>query len=231
MPTLLEYLTRPNLEVDRTNLQSGPNSFSIGDYEVEGVQAWTDFILENALDCFGDILCDDIPNEELHLPAPVSPHHRNLMDESSMGAILKKYNHVIVDRSLQVAQSRLEGRGLHLPISWSWGSLSHIEEDPRLRPDWAGTIHSGSPPYENRVPGDTKQSKKWRSTMKDSASSSDQEEYWKPLRQVLLYCVRVNSRYGYIITGAEALFSRRTKSPDLKAFRIWLRCRIAFAIP
>jgi hypothetical protein len=214
MPNLLEYLTRPNLEVNRTNLQPGPNSLSIGNYEVEGVQPWADFTLEKALDCFGDILRADIPSDQMHLPAPISQHHLNLTDESSVDAILKKHNHVIVDRSLQLAQPRLEGRGLHLPVSWSWGSLSHIEEDPRLRPDWAGTIHSGSPPYENRVPGDTKQSKKWRSTMKDSTSSSEQEEYWKPLRQVLLYCVRVNSRYGYIITDAEALFFRRTKSPE-----------------
>jgi len=50
--------------------------------------------------------------------------------------------------------------GLRLPISFSWGSLTYMQEDTRLRPDWAGTIHSGDPPYENRVPGDTKQSKK-----------------------------------------------------------------------
>lgn len=130
MPTLPEYLTKPNLEVNRTSLQSGPNSFSIGNYEVEGVQLWADFTLEKALDCFGDILRADIPGYQMHLPAPISKNDLSLTDESSVDAILKKHNHVIVDRALQLGHSRLEGRCLHLPVSWSWGSLSHIEEDP-----------------------------------------------------------------------------------------------------
>ena len=40
------------------------------------------------------------------------------------------------------------------------------------------------------------------------------DEFLKPLRQVLLYCTKVNPRYGYIITDAEAFFFRRTKSEE-----------------
>lgn len=214
MSTLLKYLTQPNLDLDRTGLQEGTNTFSVGNYEIDGVREWVDFTLEKVLDCFGDILGEDIPLHLLHQPQPIAERHRKLTDESSVTAILLKHNHIIVDCALELAQLRLRGRGFRLPISWSWGSLSQVEEDPRLRPDWAGTLDSGSLPYENRLPGDTKQSAKWKSTFKDSPLKGNQEEYWKPLRQGLLYCIRLNSRYGYIISDAEALFFRRTKSPE-----------------
>lgn len=214
MPTLHEYLGLPNPELDRTTLRPGTNTLPVGTYEIEGVQPWDDFTLETVLNCFGDILRRDFETEDLHYPPPLPQHHRRLTDESCVESILKKHNHTIIDRALELAQSRLDGRGLHLPISMSWGSLADVQEDRRLRPDWAGTIHTGLPPYENRVSGDTKPSSKWSSAMKDSASVSIQEEYWKPLRQLLLYCVRVNTRYGYIISDAEALFFRRTKSQE-----------------
>lgn len=50
--------------------------------------------------------------------------------------------------------------------------------------------------------------------MRDSGKWNDQEEFRKPLCQALLYCVKVNSRYGYILTDAEAFFFRRTKSEE-----------------
>ena len=46
MSTILEYLTLQNLQVNQTNLQSGLNSFSIGNHEVEGVQPWAAFSLD-----------------------------------------------------------------------------------------------------------------------------------------------------------------------------------------
>lgn len=153
--------------MDRKTIQPGTNTLPIGTYEIEDVQPWNDFTLEKILDCFGDILLCDVPTEDLYNPPPIRKQHLKLTDESSVDSILKKHNHTIVDRALELVEPRLEGRGLRLPISMSWGSESHLQEDSRLRPDWAGTIGSGRAPYENRVPGDTKQSAKWRSTMKN----------------------------------------------------------------
>lgn len=78
----------------------------------------------------------------------------------------------------------------------------------------SNTIQSGTLSYPNQVPGDTKQSKKWTSTMGSLQTSHDQEEFHKPLCQVLLYCIKVNSRYRYIFTDIEAFFFRRTKSEE-----------------
>lgn len=217
MPTLLEYLTAPNLDVDRSTLPHGTNTIPVGDYEVEGVRPWSDFTLETILACFGDILHSNIPGEDTIQPPPIALHHLFLTGEASVDAILKKHNHVIIDNALQLAQPRLQGRGLCLPISFSWGSLSYIDDDPRLCPDWAGTVHSGRPPYVNRVPGDTKQSENWRSTMNNSLSTAVREEFLKPLRQLLLYCIRTKTRYGYILTDLEAVVFRRTKSEEPSA--------------
>ena len=211
MPTLLDYLTQPNPVLDRSNLQQGPNTSIGGSYEIEGVRPWTDFTIQNILECFGDVLTVNIPSDQLHQPPPIMEHHRRLTDEACVSAVLTKHNHVRVDCALQVASRRLRDRGLRLPISWSWGSLSDVQEDPRLRPDWAGTVHSGNVPYPNLVPGDTKQSAKWKSNMN---TPRQQEEFRKPFRQGLTYCVKLNTRYGYIVTDAEATYFRRTKSAE-----------------
>ncbi len=50
--------------------------------------------------------------------------------------------------------------------------------------------------------------------MRNSNVRSHQEEFLKPLRQVLPYCIKVNSRYGYIITDTERFFFCRTKSEE-----------------
>lgn len=192
--TLLNYLTQPNVELDRSQLKGGPNSLAVGCYDIEGVQPWRDFTREKVLECFGDILQATTSADLLYQPPPIPGHFRKLTNESCVEAILLKHNHVRVNCALAVAATRLKNRGLQVPISWAWGSLSHVEEDTRLRPDWAGIIHSENPPYANRVPGDTKQSKKWTSTMRGSKIWNDQEEFHKPLRQVLLYCIKVNSR-------------------------------------
>lgn len=84
------------------------------------------------------------------------------MDESCVESVVKEHNRTIIDRALELAQSRPEGRGLHLRISMSWGSLAGLNEDRGLCPDWAGPVHSGPPPCVNRVSGDTEQSARWK---------------------------------------------------------------------
>lgn len=212
--TLLNYFTQPNAELDRSQLKAGPNSLAVGCYDIEGVQPQRDFTREKILECFIDILQANTSADLLYQPPQIPRHCRKLTNESCVEAILLKHNHVKVNCALAVVATRLKNRGLQVPISWARGSLSHVGEDTRLRPDWAGIIYLENPLYANRVPGDTKQSKKWTSTMRGSTIWNDQEEFHKPLRQALLYCIKVNSRYGYILTDAEAFDFRRTKSQE-----------------
>ncbi len=103
MPTLLEYLTSPNPDVDRTSLQPGRNTLPIGTYEIEDVQPWSDFNLETILECYGDILLRDFSEEDFYYPPPIRKQHLGLTGESSVDFIYKKHNHTIVDRALELA--------------------------------------------------------------------------------------------------------------------------------
>ncbi len=103
MPTLLEYLTSPNPDVDRTSLQPGRNTLPIGTYEIEDVQPWSDFNLETILECYGDILLRDFSEEDFYYPPPIRKQHIGLTGESSVDFIYKKHNHTIVDRALELA--------------------------------------------------------------------------------------------------------------------------------
>lgn len=212
--TLEQYLCIPNPEVHRDGLRADPNTFPVGDYDVEGVEPWTDFSYETVMKCFDDILQTPIDDDQLHHPPPIHADHLALTDESSVEFILTKHNHTISRLCLRIAQSLLKDRGFRFPISWSRGSLSHVQEDPRLRPDWAVAVPSKKPPYEDRAPGDTKQSKKWNTAMKDSRNSHIQEEFQKPLRQIHLYCTRVNCRSSFLISDLELAWFRRIKSPE-----------------
>lgn len=41
--SLLGYLSQPNVELDPSQLDTGPNTLSVRNYEVEGLTTWTDF--------------------------------------------------------------------------------------------------------------------------------------------------------------------------------------------
>ncbi|KAL8745926.1 MAG: hypothetical protein Q9190_001987 [Brigantiaea leucoxantha] len=205
MGTILNYLTRQNLNLDRSYLPGGANTTLAGSHDIEGVRPWHDFTLANILACFGDVLEKTFPTEEFHKPSEV-PHYLRVVT-----ALLLKHNHVKVDCALRIASEHLQSRRPCLPVTWTWGSLGTLQYNPSLRPDWAGIYYSAGFPYLNLVPGDTKQSQKWNSNMDVPAS---REEFKKPLRQVLTYCIEANSRYGYIITDRELYVFRRTKSPE-----------------
>lgn len=86
--TLLNYLTRPNVELDRSHLKAGPNTLEVGNYDVEGVQPWRHFTREKILECFGDILQANTSADLLYQPPTIPKHFRNLMKESCVDTIL-----------------------------------------------------------------------------------------------------------------------------------------------
>jgi hypothetical protein len=91
-------------------------------------------------------------------------------------------------------------------------------QDKRLLPDWAGVLDTktkdGKRPL-NILPGDTKLGFKFKSNKFPnykfdlSALIDKQNPGWVyPLSQVFTYCLRVNVRYGYIITDEEIVALR-----------------------
>lgn len=207
MPTLLEYLSTPNPDLDRTNVKSGTNSFNIDWEEVEETSDWEDFTYTNLVHDFGDILSTTYANELLDFPTTFRGLSRRMIDETTVHAMLLKHNHVLVSRALELASDSPSREG-RKAISWALGS--HAPHEGAIYPDWAGVDKSESYPFKNRVPGDTKVSGKWRSRMKDSDAEQDYSEFRKPLRQVMHYAGQIGTRYGYVITDKEVMCIRRT---------------------
>jgi len=101
------------------------------------------------------------------------------------------------------------------------------------KPDWAGRKSSTVNPNElrtkakkptkakNLLPGDTKVSRKWDSanlTKGDVNKADVKDKRWfQPVGQIYTYCVRLNARYGYIITDKELVVFRIRPLPQTSA--------------
>lgn len=110
------------------------------------------------------------------------------------------------------------------------GGQSHIPQLVKEKrfPDWAGIqpalsqadVRGIKNSSINILPGDTKVSKKWLSDdIVDGALDTDYtpDNWQRPLKQVYTYCVRANSRYGYIITDKELVVIRIGPSTQEKS--------------
>jgi hypothetical protein len=101
-------------------------------------------------------------------------------------------------------------------VSFTPGGFSRLATATRLRLDWAGIQVRGgcSDGHQVLLPGDTKVSSKWHSGMEHDTRETHEEQFKRPLRQVVLYCSVSGLRYGFIITDAELYCFRRRKSPE-----------------
>lgn len=100
-------------------------------------------------------------------------------------------------------------------------------------PDWAGKKGSTVNPNEprrkakkatkakNLLPGDTKVSRKWKSAdlIEGDINMADvkNKRWFQPVGQIYTYCVRLNARYGYIITDKELVVFRIRPRPQTGA--------------
>ncbi|EQL30621.1 uncharacterized protein BDCG_17268 [Blastomyces dermatitidis ER-3] len=80
-----------------------------------------------------------------------------------------------------------------------------------------GLEFMGFPP-SNRVPGDTKVSGKWNTQQHDH---SKQEEFYKPLRQVVHYAKLFNTRYAYIISDKELVCISNIRMIETEHINVW----------
>lgn len=130
--------------------------------------------------------------------------------ERSFESFLFKWTHTIVSKALSKAQNQCEL--LHPPyVDMVVGCDAWAPQ--KFQPDWAGVRKAGVKHHDrpdNILPGDTKVSYKWKSTeINTTKIPSDYAPSWLwPIMQVFTYCVRLNTRYGYIITDEEIVILR-----------------------
>ncbi|KAK2760861.1 hypothetical protein FQN54_002101 [Arachnomyces sp. PD_36] len=197
MPTLLQYLSTVDPDLDRTNVKTGMNSFNPEWDVVEGIREWTDFTYENMITMLGDTLTSMYQSSQFDMPTQLRRPTLQIVDETTVAAVLLKWNHTIVDRALQLASSTRNLRSM----SWALGAHADISGQV-IFPDWAGIDLDSTFPASNRVPGDTKVSGKWNTDMQQK-EEDDTDEFFKPLRQVIHYARLFNTRYAYVISDKE----------------------------
>jgi hypothetical protein len=210
MPTLLEYLSTADPELDRTHIKKGSNTENPTWDLLEGTEEWADFTYENMFDMLGDILTQSHQSEKLDMPAPIKRTTCSIIDEPTVTALLSKWNHTIVDCALKITSEMFFSDTLP-SMSWALGSHADSSEE-RAFPDWAGIDINISFPANNRVPGDSKVSGKWHTDQQHDDRKSKRDEFYRPLRQVVHYAKLFNTRYAYVISDKELVCIRRVVS-------------------
>ncbi|PGH08110.1 hypothetical protein AJ79_06110, partial [Helicocarpus griseus UAMH5409] len=108
---------------------------------------------------FGGVLETEFDAEQLDYPPQLRRGARLIVDETTVNSVLLKWNHVIVNRALDLFSNVLGDNGM--AMAWALGAHARAT-DRAIFPDWAGIDSNSVFPAENRVPGDTKVSGKWR---------------------------------------------------------------------
>ncbi|PYI08647.1 hypothetical protein BO78DRAFT_405621 [Aspergillus sclerotiicarbonarius CBS 121057] len=201
MPTLLNYLSTPDPDLDRSRVRKGPNTFNPAWDVIEETREWTDFTYPHMMEMLSEILNRNYDPNRLDMPPPLRGHVPCIVNESTVTAVLLKWQHVIVGRALDLASRRTN------TVSWSLGCYGPLTD---ASSDWAGVEPDLSSDI-NRIPGDTKVSGKWHTRLLRK-SDGHRKEFFKPLRQVNFYAQLANSRYAYVISDKELLCMRRNIS-------------------
>lgn len=182
-----------------------------------GVDSWTpwqDFTAERLYDMFRDIIRAEWTIQgSLHRPWTLWDAEVHDEDELEHN-ILSKYIVGPVNEALAFA-SQYTGRNLDLRLGRSGKSSSMVALDNRYRPDWALCCHGHTNPnvpdkYISLLPGDSKLSTKWHSSL----YLMREHKIWEhPVNQVASYSISAPSRYGFIITDQELVVLRLHTEP------------------
>jgi hypothetical protein len=180
---------------------------------------WDEFTLttltESCQGLFSEILRYPIqPMDFSHLEDTVT----EFSAEHSLDMFLSKWTHTIVQQALFRAQQLCNDMQTPfvdmVPGCDAW-------TPQRKLPDWAGvrrlSTRSDSDSYDHRpinmLPGDTKVSYKWNSKEIKATEVGRKKkvpEWLWPIMQVFTYCIRLDTRYGYIVTDEEVVIFRVT---------------------
>ncbi|KAL8937607.1 MAG: hypothetical protein Q9216_004347 [Gyalolechia sp. 2 TL-2023] len=217
METLLDYLTSSNPILDSTEKRARGNTKSRNkSYDMpESLELWTDFDKSSLYAMLGGSLKDVLESQfDLHdfsyiheLPS------RQISGERSLESFLYKWTQPTVTEALAKAQSRLQSESSSKRVYMMTGDQAIIPGKLKLFPDWAGVLQSaktsGRP--RNILPGDTKPSKKWNSSVLQPGKRvqlGESLDSLAPINQIYTYCLRANARYGYLISDCELLAVR-----------------------
>ncbi|KZS90454.1 hypothetical protein SISNIDRAFT_496984 [Sistotremastrum niveocremeum HHB9708] len=230
-PTILDHLTRPQLEVkvsEHANLDGTPTYsragyFSWKDINPEQLHHWTDFSYSNIMDEFGEILETPMVAESsvFYSAQRASSFVRN---EDDVEDRLKRFLWTDVQRALDhvfLPHSTLfPGARTPVPIQEFQAAKTHTYLNNKLGtsvPSIAGLKPDRIAVEDStdvvRLVGDVKVSWKWASSMADG-ERREKHKYRQGLSQVNCYSNQRWTRYGFILTEKELQCFRRHVDED-----------------
>lgn len=184
------------------------------------IQMWEDFDFDTLQTSYGGVLQTALDQQPYNLPvhSGIAPFpFCEIHDEDSLNALLVKWNQSMVSDALVIAQDFLQGH-LGLPsyqqvFMVRGGQADYPASSATLRPDWAGVqrVQFDASRARNILPGDTKVGGKWSSCNIEVGPVADAHmanDWIEPIKQVYSYCLKTESRYGYIITEKELVVVR-----------------------
>ena len=219
--SLLNYLRTENPAVDG-HMCHGKGLTTSNTWETpKSIELWEDFEFKS-LQAIYDGQLQEILNRRFILQEfsaiPQFPF-REIHDEDSLESLLIKWNQSIVSHALSNAQDHLNnGQENDTIYMVKGGQAKYPDDSSRYRPDWGAvkrTANCTTKP-ETILPGETKLSQKWSSRkIKLGPVYEDYEttKWLPPVSQIFSYCVRSNSRYGYLITDEELVVVRIREEP------------------
>ena len=215
--SLRSYLQAPNPTLHGHSCPRKATRSSSNSYEYpDAVFPWDEFN-SHTLDNFsqGDLgKALNLTFDLAELPNLNEAEDCVFSDEDSLEHILKEWNYKIVQEALRETQHHFQ-KPEGAPIIWARGGRTQPvdPQNTRLKPDWAGIWRPTLPEEQkgkNLLPGDSKLSKNWRSELiVDGQMDPARSRKWAaPIGQIFTYCLRNNTRYGYLFTDAELVAIR-----------------------
>ncbi|KAJ4294280.1 hypothetical protein N0V90_007970 [Kalmusia sp. IMI 367209] len=231
--TLLDYLRRKNPIIDHISHKSSKSNTRTPTYtRPKWIAKWEGFDTETLQKMYSDIL-GRVGTRDAVEPKAID---LRVKDETGFSDVVLKWNREVVFQALEEAK---QYTGHDEIVYMVRGALA---KDPpgatkRYRPDWAAIAWA---PHEqasrkledNRLPGDTKYSKKWKSAWVEEGEcrrmfgpEDDYPTWFWPIAQVFTYCHRLETRYAYIITDEELVLfrvgpNRDSPTPTPKSHRL-----------
>jgi hypothetical protein len=216
--SLFEHLSQDLPVTLKANPSSSSktNTHHNGYEKPRNILPWTDFDRKNLYEAFGGALKKMLQYKTGSLD--FSGHFDKVFEfssEPSLTTFMSGWTLKVVDFALATAQEKFENfpRPFIRMVQGDEGNLRSTKKKRRY-PDWAGVLKTERPSgqkWRSILPGDTKISFKFKSAdirpLNELQPGHPGDWFW-PIRQIFTYCLKAQSRYGYIVTDEEAIVFR-----------------------
>ncbi|KAL8377050.1 hypothetical protein RB595_007944 [Gaeumannomyces hyphopodioides] len=221
--TILSELSLPNPDIDSSGTKEGANTTSPYWPDASEWLLWRDFNARTLHGLYKDVVDKDWP--DVPPPPRSTGFDLEISDEDSFEhGVVSKILLPPVNDALGYARRILNMNSL-FDLDVGRSGRCYYDADRRYDPDWAlcsravtannGAAHRA---YLNLLPGDSKLASKWKSSL----YHDDRATWSLPVRQILNYCDKTSTRYGFIITDKELVVfrcAREKVGPGIAATR------------